>query len=320
MIELDDLVRFVQHPVRAFLRRRLRITLRDISDEVRDELPIELDGLERWAVGQRLIEARLAGVDGRAASLAEIARGTLPPGVLGQPILRQLYRTVDSILSATRGLSAGDAQPSPVDVHVTLPSGTVLSGSVAGVRDQLLLSATYSRVSARQRLATWVKLLAVTASHPETPFSAATVGRGRDPDTVTVVSIKPMAGDAASRRRIACEELAVLADLYERGMREPLPLYCLSSAEYAQAAVAGADPVVAAGRAWTSRWRVPAEDQALEHQLVLAGVRKLEELMLEAPRRDEQGVGWEASEASRFGRLARRLWQGPLRHEEISTR
>ena len=160
----------------------------------------------------------------------------------------------------------------------------------------------------------------MTASHPETPFSAATVGRGRDPDTVTVVSIKPLAGDAASRRRIACEELAVLADLYERGMREPLPLYCLSSAEYAQAAVAGADPVVAAGRAWTSRWRVPAEDQALEHQLVLAGVRKLEELMLEAPRRDEQGVGWEASEASRFGRLARRLWQGPLRHEEISTR
>ena len=320
MIELDDLVRFVQHPVRAFLRRRLRITLRDISDEVRDELPIELDGLERWAVGQRLLEARLAGVDGRAAGLAEIARGTLPPGFLGEPVLKALYRTVDSILGAARGMGATDAKPTPVDVHVTLPGGTLLSGSVPGVRDQLLLSATYSRVSARHRLATWVKLLAVSASHPETAFSAATVGRGPDKDSVMVAAIKPLAGDAEGRRRIACEQLSALADLYGRGMREPLPLYCLTSAAYAQAAAAGEDPVAAGRQAWATRWRVPGEDAALEHQLVLAGVHKFEELLVQAPREDEQGPGWEMSEASRLGRLARRLWQGPLRYEEISTR
>jgi exodeoxyribonuclease V gamma subunit len=320
VIELDDLVRFVQHPVRAFLRRRLRITLRDISDEVRDELPIELDGLERWAVGQRLLEARLAGVDGRAAGLAEIARGTLPPGFLGEPVLKALYRTVDSILGAARAMGATDAKPTPVDVHVTLPGGTLLSGSVPGVRDQLLLSATYSRVSARHRLATWVKLLAVSASHPETAFSAATVGRGPDKDSVMVAAIKPLAGDAEGRRRIACEQLSALADLYGRGMREPLPLYCLTSAAYAQAAAAGEDPVAAGRQAWATRWRVPGEDQALEHQLVLAGVHKFEELLVQAPREDEQGPGWEMSEASRLGRLARRLWQGPLRYEEISTR
>ncbi len=320
VIELDELVRFVQHPVRAFLRRRLRITLRDISDEIRDELPIELDGLERWAVGQRLLDARLAGVDGRAASLAEIARGTLPPGFLGEPVLRQLYRTVDSILGAARGFGATEAQPTPVDVHVTLAGGTVLSGSVAGVRDQLLLSATYSRVSARHRLATWVKLLAVTASHPESAFSAATVGRGRDQDSVMVAAIQPLAGDAEGRRRIACEQLSALADLYGRGMREPLPLYCLTSAAYAQAAAAGEDPVAAGRQAWATRWRFPGEDEALEHQLVLAGVRKFEELLVQAPREDEQGSGWEMSEASRLGRLARRLWQGPLGYEETSTR
>ena len=320
VIELDDLVRFVQHPVRAFLRRRLRITLRDISDEVRDELPIELDGLERWAVGQRLLEARLAGVDGRATGLAEIARGTLPPGFLGEPVLKALYRTVDSILGAARGMGATDAKPTPVDVHVTLPGGTLLSGSVPGVRDQLLLSATYSRVSARHRLATWVKLLAVSASHPETAFSAATVGRGPDKDSVMVAAIRPLAGDAEGRRRIACEQLSALADLYGRGMREPLPLYCLTSAAYAQAAAAGEDPVAAGRQAWATRWRVPGEDAALEHQLVLAGVHKFEELLVQAPREDEQGPGWEMSEASRLGRLARRLWQGPLRYEEISTR
>ncbi len=84
VIELEDLVRFVEHPVRAFLRQRLGISLGGGDEEIADGLPVELDGLERWGVGQRLLEARLAGVDGKTAIKAEIARGTLPPALLGR--------------------------------------------------------------------------------------------------------------------------------------------------------------------------------------------------------------------------------------------
>ena len=49
VVELDDLDRFLRHPVRAFLRQRLGIRLGlDVAD-VDDALPVELDGLERWA-------------------------------------------------------------------------------------------------------------------------------------------------------------------------------------------------------------------------------------------------------------------------------
>ena len=65
VVELEDLVRFAEHPVRAFLRQRLGISVGDFADEVEDALPVELDGLEQWGVGQRLLDARLAGVDGR---------------------------------------------------------------------------------------------------------------------------------------------------------------------------------------------------------------------------------------------------------------
>ena len=176
LVELDDLVRFVGHPVRAFLRQRLRIGLSDVSDEIEDGLAVELDGLQRWGVGQRLLEARLAGTDGRTAILAEIARGTLPPGHLGQPVINQLYPIVDAILAEARALMPADADPEPVDVHVELADGRLLTGTVSAFGD-LLLQSSYSRVAAKHRLSSWVRFLAATASHPERAFTAATVGR-----------------------------------------------------------------------------------------------------------------------------------------------
>ena len=61
VLELDDLVAFVRHPVRAFLRQRLGFGVATYADEVADALPIELDSLESWQVGQRMLDARLAG-------------------------------------------------------------------------------------------------------------------------------------------------------------------------------------------------------------------------------------------------------------------
>ncbi len=55
VVRLDALVRFVEHPVRAFLRERLSLYTSDRADEIDDELPIELDGLEKWSVGDRLL-------------------------------------------------------------------------------------------------------------------------------------------------------------------------------------------------------------------------------------------------------------------------
>jgi exodeoxyribonuclease V gamma subunit len=287
--------------VRAFLRRRLGISVGEYADEVDDALPVELDGLAVWGVGQRLLDARLAGAEARAALLAEIRRGTLPPGDLGMPVIHRVAPIVEEILAC-----APSEPATSVDVRVALPDARILSGTIPGVAGDVLRTVTYSRVSARHRLAAWVRLLALSAAYPERAFEAVTVGRAdKDADTPVAVRRIPPVGAEAARA-----ELAVLIDLYDRGMREPPPLACLTSAAYANA---GANAVEAARAAWESGFAFDKEDREPEHQLVFGGVRTFAELLAAPPREDEP---WNAGEASRFGRWARRLWDGLLEREE----
>jgi exodeoxyribonuclease V gamma subunit len=187
---------------------------------------------------------------------------------------------------------------------------------VPGVCGDVLGTVTFSRLSARHRVAAWVRLLALTAAYPERAFAAVTVGRARsgapDGTSATIARIPPVSSD------VALGHLATLVDLWDRGMREPLPIACLSSAAYAHAAAAGVNAVAAGRRAWESSWNRAREDVELEHQLVLGGVLTFAELLDEPPRDDEAGEGWDAAETTRFGRLARRLWDGPLACEEVA--
>jgi exodeoxyribonuclease V gamma subunit len=324
VVELEELVRFVQHPVRAFLRRRLGLGGATRADELEDALSVGLDALEQWRVGERLLAARLAGADEDAAIRAEIARGDLPPNMLAEPVLARVYPIVEEIAAvAADSTPRADASAASVNVRVELQAGCTLLGTVPGVHGNLLANVTYSRVAARHRLAAWVYLLALAAAEPATAYEAITVGRGRSDaprgTKVTVARIH-LPIDPDMRRAEAERQLAVLVDLLRRGMREPLPLYCRTSAAYAGAIAAGRNGLHAAEKEWASDWRIPKEDAEPEHRLVLGGTRMVAQLFEEPPRDDEEGEGWTSAEESRAGRYARRLWDGLLEHEELIDR
>ena len=80
LVELDDLVRFAEHPVRAFLRQRLGIMLGDFNDEVGDALTVELDQLEQWGVG----DAAARGPPGRRGD-GRVRRGRRSPAGCSRP-------------------------------------------------------------------------------------------------------------------------------------------------------------------------------------------------------------------------------------------
>jgi exodeoxyribonuclease V gamma subunit len=320
VVELDDLDRFLRHPVRAFMRQRLGIRLGQKVADVDDALPVELDALQRWALGDRLLTARMAGAELEACVAAERARGVVPPGALAERIFDQVVPDVRSVALAAAHDDTDDVEPVSMDVNITLADGTRIVGTVPQVRGDVIHGVSFSRLGPHQRLQAWLRLLALTAGHPDRAFTAVTVGRiraGGPPRTdVSVARIDVLGTDAAARQHTAGRHLEDLVDLYRRGMREPVPIYCKTSAAWARGSATKRERLAA--DQWKSEWNRPKEDADPEHKEVLAGVVPFARLLEELPRPDENGEGWDAEEETRFGRYARRLWSGLLSHEKVT--
>jgi exodeoxyribonuclease V gamma subunit len=323
-VALDDLVRFVERPVRAFVQQRLKITVRQSEDEVRDELPVALDGLAAWGVGARLLDGVLSGVQPGAVVAAEIARGTLPPGALGLVAVDRVWPVVQQIARAA--IAARGEQPArSLQVSAILPPAKLLIGTVSAVHGTVLLNATFSRLQPRHRLASWVRLLALSAAHPEQRYEAVMIGRGdAESDTAVLIARVPMlAADPDSRQRLARTLLEQLLDLRTRGLREPLPLPPLAAAAYAQSLFAGAadgEALAAAQALWRPAYGEGGEDAEPEHRLAFGEALRFAELLERMPLADERGQGWAEQATSRFARCARRLWDPLLERELIETR
>ena len=303
-VSLADLVAFVQHPVQAFLRQRLGVRVPEEDDDVSDALETELGGLAKWNVGERMLSARLSGVETSAFLQAELRRGTLPPARLGFAVLDDLQRAVDELVACCLPVHDGTAQV--VDVALDLGGGRRLSGTVGSLHGDAVVSSSYSTLAPKHRLASWVRLLAVAATVPERPWRAVTTGRGpfRKPTWRSTMQAPP---DPLT-------VLRELVDLRDRGLCEPLPVAPGASAAYAERRRGGAsveEAVETASKEWGSLF---GDDKDRHLVYVHGDGVPLSALLAEPPADDERS--W-SDDPSRFGVLARRLWTPLLAVESV---
>jgi exodeoxyribonuclease V gamma subunit len=299
VVALDDLVRFLQHPVRAFLRERLDVATFTGEDEPAEEMTVELDGLQGWAIGERLLRMCLTGTPTATAAHLEYLRGELPPGALGQRQLTVIGRRIDALLAACE--TERQTAATSIEVNAPLGDGRTLAGTVGGVRGEAILDVTYSTLAPRHRLAAWVKYLAVVATTDGSDLRAVTVGRSKDDARRSVFHGVPA--------EFARQCLELLVAVYDAGMREPLPIALKTSEQYAarrQRGAAIADALPEACRRWEDDAFSPERDEP-EHVLVFGRAAPFELLTSATPRPGEEFT----DEPSRFGALARRVW-GPL--------
>ncbi|MDR3662903.1 MAG: exodeoxyribonuclease V subunit gamma, partial [Mycobacterium sp.] len=290
-VELTDLLDYFKNPVRGFFRA-LDYTLPWDADEPSDAMPVAIDSLARWAVGDRMLGDLMAG---RAADFvigAEWRRGTLPPGRLGWRQAREISNEATELAAAARALQQ-DREVGAIDINVDLggESGRRLTGTITPLWQNRTVSVTYSKLSARHRLQAWITLVALASGAPEGEWQAYCIGRGGPRNTVQTLGYHPPE-----------QPLSVLHELvaiYDAGRREPLPLPLKTSLEWARARQYADDaPEKGAEREW--RW----ESDAAEHAEVWGPAAPLTAL-LDPPRPDEVAV---RGETTRLGSYATRLW------------
>ncbi|UYM04677.1 exodeoxyribonuclease V subunit gamma [Solicola gregarius] len=305
VVELDELIRFLEHPARAFLRQRLGLSTLPDVDETADALPIDVAPLESWEIGDRLLDARLRGIDRGAAVRAEWLRGGIPPGRLGQARLDPIVADVESLVTATVDLHRTAATTVEIDVDV----GEVrLVGAVTGVHQREIVRIVYSKLGAKHRVRAWAQLLALAAARPEQRWTTATVGRRRG--GVSIARIADLEPETARTT------LASLISLYAQGLREPLPIPPKTACAYAERRRRGVRPEPSAIFA-AQEWRKSANNAEFgefdddSHRRVWGDVA-IDALLAQPP------VDGTYDEPHRFGQLARRVWDPLLAAEEVS--
>ncbi|MEV1133601.1 exodeoxyribonuclease V subunit gamma [Rhodococcus coprophilus] len=305
-VDLDDLVAFLVHPSQGFLRQRLGVRIPELDEGIVDALDVELDPLAKWNLGDRMLEARLAGVSAADFRAAEWRRGTLPPYALGERVLGDVTNEVEGLVAACAPVHAGRAHT--VDIVLDLDGGRRLTGTVSGVHGTVIARSTYSKLGPKHRLTAWVQLLAVAASGRPGQWKAITTGRSR--------SRLPAWRSTLLAPADAAEQLARLVDLRDRGLQSPLPIVTGASAEYAERRHRGDSvemAITAASRAFGGAFG----DGQDRHVTYLHGSGVGLDALTDAGPRDDERPWFD--DPSRFGVLARRLWE-PLLTSENQAR
>ncbi len=236
-VTLKDFVQFFRMPGRTFLKERLKIRLPDLEAPPLDREPFALDGLERYALGQNLLDRELGEGSRRAWSelsgatypLARAA-GQLPFGEQGRACLERIVQGVTPVRDMALDQVAEGLEPVvlPIDLRV---GNSRISGQAKGL---FRLSGTdlyqsfytgISQLGGARFLSVWIHHLI---------FSRALEGKGkltsfiigRDPDAKKEPGTYVFSGtDPSSETDPSTDALAVLVHLYEQGQDQFLPFF-----------------------------------------------------------------------------------------------
>ena len=217
-VDLETLGRALSHPCRFLLEKRLHLMLREDVVETIDREPFRLDPLERYELGQTLIETVLAGASAREALDKARAAGQLPHGPAGAMRFEEIYAEAEEIAAVVRTLRSA-AAAEPLEVQVRLPPYTI-NGRLTSVFPGGQVLYRYARARGPDLIAAWLRHLVWCRQGGE--------GGTRRTTLVT----------RDGQRRIkeldqTDAHLKQLLTLYERAGHRPLPLFPRSSWDYA---------------------------------------------------------------------------------------
>jgi exodeoxyribonuclease V gamma subunit len=212
------------------LNRRLHIDLRERRIDVPDREPVELDGLEQWALGNVLLALRLDDVAAADALAIARASGLLPLGAVGELEHEAAWEVVEPIAARVLALRGGGARPElVVSARLRVPNlhtSVLLTGEIDGRWALGQVRHQFTRITAKHLLSQWIRhLVAAWGGDNRESFIVGRADSAARHPTVAY-RFRPVEAPAPA--------LATLARLYFRGLCEPLPFFPIAARAYAQ--------------------------------------------------------------------------------------
>jgi len=223
-LDLEDLIRFLTHSSRWFLQQRLELYLPDRAALLDEREPDELDTLELWQIGDRVLQLARAGHPAERDADLLRGEGLLPLGAVGDALLADIQCQARAI---ARAAPLPSRQPLPIDIAA---GDYRLTGTLNDLGDQGLITTQFSKVGGYHELRLWVRHLALSAVVPGS--SSLLAGRAKDkPDGITCVVFRPVVDPV--------KHLEALLDIYRQAHDRPPPLFKYASRVYAERLAAG---------------------------------------------------------------------------------
>ena len=240
-LDIGQLARFWSNPARYLLRQRLGIYLEDGSAALSERENFHPDPLQRYSMGQDLVEGRRSGMSRNRMHRLFRAAGVLPHGNVGAAVYQDLTLDAEVFLNRIDRFDAG----APLEaLNVALEIGPFhISGKLDRRYRNGLLYIRYATARAKDLLSAWMLHLL---------SSAAAAGGGRGLHKTILIS-----RDSGWEFLPVADGENLLGRLLERycqGMSTPLHFFPESALAYCrkqlQNSASPDDALAAAYRTW----------------------------------------------------------------------
>ncbi|MBK8001654.1 MAG: exodeoxyribonuclease V subunit gamma [Verrucomicrobia bacterium] len=216
-IRLEDLLQCFANPAGYFLQNRLNIVPPRTGEELSEREPFQLEGLERYALRQKLVEHQLLTGPGQNAGEIPSAVGTLPLGEVGAVNLQRNHDVVARFLERLQPFRpSAPLEPLTINLHL---EGIHLTGAVSVRNPQGPLLYRCAKLKPKDQIRAWITHLAACAQHPA--IASTLVG-----EDITY-QFRPVSKASAL--------LTELIDLFHQNLTSPLKFFPNAALAYAEA-------------------------------------------------------------------------------------
>ncbi len=296
-VRIDDLCLFFTKPAKFLLAGRFGIDLGNEETMVEDREPFDIEGLQRYALEQRMLKMTFSGGGPRDCLGPARASGQLPPGVVGDCLYEDLSRGVERFV---RDFSPflGFRPLEPLEVDLDMGAFKV-EGRIENIYAESAMRYRYATVKAKDLISAWIYHVVLNCASP-----------AQYPRTTMIVGLSEKRGERVlSACRFTSLEsgeqlLAELLDTYWNGLMTALPFFPETSYEYAGRVLRkGASPGDAlryARKSWEGNEYTRGEGQEEYSRICFRG-------------RDPLGAEFQRISEFFFGPLIRHMEEGAER-------